>query len=128
MRLGAVACIFAAVVTVTPQAAFGVSLSVSLKNYYAEYEIVLQCRDLAQLTARDADAAETAIATIEAYYFEKDSSLDKDRLLKQAVADKNDSFRIVARSGPSGLRPYCRMSLNELLTKARDVAPSRAAG
>ena len=31
------------------QAAFAVSLSASLKNYYAEYEIVLQCRQQAQL-------------------------------------------------------------------------------
>ncbi len=127
MRLGAVGCVFAAVVIVTQQAAFGVSLSVSLKNYYAEYEIVRECRDLAQLTAGDADAAETAIAKIEAYYLEKDASLDKDSLVEQAVADKNDSFRIVARSGPSGLRPYCRMSLNELLTKAREVAPAGSA-
>lgn len=105
------------------QAAFGVTLSVSLKNYYAEYEIVRQCRELAQLSAAEAGAAGAAMTKIEAYYLKRDASLDTDSLLKQAVADKNDSFKIVGRSGTSGLRPYCRMSLNELLTKAREVAP-----
>ena len=122
MRLGALGCFFAAAIMVTSHAAFGVSLSVSLKNYYAEYEIVLHCEELAQVSADDADAAEAAIEKIEAYYLKKDSSLDKDRLLQQAVADKNDSIRIVERSGASGLRPYCRMSLNELLIKAKEVA------
>lgn len=123
MRLGARGWILAGAVMLTSQAAFGVSLSVSLKNYYAEHQIVLQCQELAQLSADDAAAAGAAIEKIEAYYLKRDDSLDKDRLLKQAVADKNDSFRIVQRSGASGLRPYCRMSLRELLTKARDVDP-----
>jgi len=47
-------------------------------------------------------------------------------LLKAAVADKNEGFRIMARSG-SGLRPYCRQSLHELLTKVEEIAPSAAA-
>ena len=129
MRLGGLRCgrglgwSVAGSVMLMSQAAFGVSLSVSLKNYYAEYEIVLQCRELVQLSAEESGAAGVAMAKIEAYYLERDASLDKERLLKQAVADKNDSFKIVGRSGSSGLRPYCRMSLNELLMKARDVAP-----
>ena len=121
MRLGGCGWSLVLCVGLMSQSALGVSLSASLKNYYAEYEIVLQCRQQAQLSPGDADAAGAAIAKIEAYYLKKDASLDKDRLLKQAVADKNDSFKIVGRSGSSGLRPYCRMSLNELLTKAREV-------
>jgi len=124
MRLGGYGWGLVFCVGLMSQAAFAVSLSVSLKNYYAEYEIVLQCKAQAQLSPGDADAAGAAMAKIEAYYLKKDTSLDKDRLLKQAVADKNDSFKIVARSGASGLRPYCRMSLNELLIKAREVDPA----
>ncbi|MGH6734777.1 MAG: hypothetical protein ACRECX_01660 [Methyloceanibacter sp.] len=102
-------------------AAFGGNLSASLKNYYAEYEIVLQCQSQAQLSTADADLAKAAMAKIETYYVNKDASIDKEHLLKQAVADKDEGFRIVTRSGKSDLRPYCRMSLNELLTKAEEI-------
>ena len=124
MRLGAGGWLLAGCVMVMPHAALGGNLSASLKNYYAEYEIVLQCEEQAQLTEADADAAETAIEAIEAYYLNKDSSIDKEHLLKLAVADKNEGFRIMARSGVSGLRPYCRQSLRELLIKAKEIAPS----
>jgi hypothetical protein len=102
--------------------ALAVSLSASLKNYYAEYEIVLECEEQAQLSEADGDAAEAAIDAIEAYYIKKDSSIDKDQLLDQAAADKDEGFRIMARSG-EGLRPYCRQSLRELLVKAQEVGP-----
>jgi hypothetical protein len=42
--------------------------------------------------------------------------------LDQAAADKDEGFRIMARSG-EGLRPYCRQSLRELLVKAQEVGP-----
>ncbi|ODS01874.1 hypothetical protein AUC69_04530 [Methyloceanibacter superfactus] len=80
--------------------AFAVSLSHSLKNYYAEYEIVLHCQTLSQLSADDAEAAKSAIAKIETYYLNKDSSIDKAPLLKAAIADKDEasgSWRGAAR-------------------------------
>jgi len=123
MRLGAGGWILACCVVVMSGSAFAISLSAALKNYYAEYEIVVQCATQAQLSADDAEAAKTAIAKIEAYYLEKDASIDKAHLLKAAIADKNEGFRIMARSG-SGLRPYCRQSLHELLTKVEEIGPS----
>lgn len=124
MRLGAWGWTLAFCAMLASGAASAVSLSASLKNYYAEYEVVRQCQSEAQLSADDAEAAKTAIAKIESHYLQKDSSIDKDHLLKQAVADKDEGFRIVARSGVAGLRPYCRMSLKELLEKAEEIDPS----
>ena len=102
-------------------ASAAISLSVALKNYYAEYEIVEQCARQAQLTREDVETASTAIDVIEKYYFGRDKNLNKTRLKRQAVDDKNDSFKILERSGESGFRPYCQMSLNELVRKAREV-------
>ncbi|MEM7191839.1 MAG: hypothetical protein AAF405_03050 [Pseudomonadota bacterium] len=101
-----------------------ISLAVALKNYYAEYEIVQQCARRSQLTAEDVETADTAIVEIEKYYFGRDKGLNKTRLKRQAVADMNDSFKILARSGESGLRPYCQMSLNELVRKANEIGPA----
>lgn len=122
MRLGARGWSLAGCVVLMSGSALAISLSASLKNYYAEYEIVLQCEEGAQLTEANADAAEAAIDKIEDYYLKRDSSLDTDRLIDQAVADKNEGFRIMARSG-GGLRPYCRQSLRELLRKAEEISP-----
>ena len=104
-----------------------ISLSMSLKNYYAEYEIVEQCARQAQLTKEDVETASTAIAVIEKYYLGRDKGLNKARLKRQAIADKNDSFEILARSGESGFRPYCQMSLNELVRKSREVEEPKIA-
>lgn len=124
MRLRAGGWLLAGYVVLMSQGALGANLSASLRNFYAEYAIVLQCQEQAQLSATDADAAKAAIAKIETHYLQRDSAIDKDRLLKQAVADKNEGFKILARSGPSGLRPYCRQSLNELLAKGDEIDPS----
>lgn len=127
MRLGAGGWSLACCVMVMSGSALGGNLSASLKNYYAEYEIVLHCQTLSQLNADDAAAAKAAIAKIETYYLNKDSSIDKAPLLKAAIADKDEGFRILARSGPSGLRPYCRQSLRELLSKVEEIGPAGGA-
>ncbi|HSD93069.1 MAG TPA: hypothetical protein VLB11_08600 [Methyloceanibacter sp.] len=106
------------------QGAVGGNLSVSLKNFYAEFEVVKQCAEQAQLTAADADLAKTAIAKVEAHYLERDASIDKDRVLKAAIADKDEGFRIATRNRNSDLRHYCRLSLKELLTKAEEIDPA----
>ena len=124
MRRGAVGWILAGSVVLISQGAFGANLSTSLKNFYAEYEVVKQCAQEAQLTAADAESAKAAIAKIEAHYLQRDASIDKERLLKQAVADKNDGFRIATRNKNSDLKYFCRVSLNELLAKADEVGPS----
>lgn len=122
MRLGTTGWLVAGFVVVMSQGALASNLSISLKNYYAEYEVALQCQLQNQLSPEDADAAKKAIAKIEAYYLKRDSKIKKDHVLKQAIADKNEGFRIMARSGDDGLRAYCRQSLHDLLTKADDIS------
>lgn len=121
MRLGAYRWLLAGSVMLMPQGVLAGNLSVSLRNFYAEYEIVLQCHKHAQVAATDVERAKAAIAKIETHYLQRDSSIDKNRLLKQAVADKDEGFKIVTRSAKSDLRPYCRMSLNELLAKGEEI-------
>ena len=69
-------------------------LSMYLKNYYADYQIVEDCSNQAQLTAADAQTAKDAMAKIEAYYLHRDASIDKDRVLKQAVSNKNAAYKM----------------------------------
>ncbi len=127
MRLGACgwslavcAMLMSVSVFLMPGSAFAVSLSDGLKNYYAEFEIVIECEVQERLSTEDADAAEAAIDKIEAYYLKRDPSIDTESLQKRAVADKDEGFRIMARSG-GGLRPFCRQSLRDLLNKAQEV-------
>lgn len=124
MRFGAFGLVLAGSIFGASIGEAAISLSVALKNYYAEYEIVQQCERRSQLTGEDVEAAGTAMSKIEKYYLDRDGKLNKARLKKQATKDKNDSFKILARSGASGMRPYCQMSLNELLRKAQEVAPA----
>jgi hypothetical protein len=114
----------AAGLTMVSGGALASSLSTSLKNFYAEYEVVKQCAEEAQLTAADAEMAKAAIDKIEAHYLERDSSINKERVLKAAVADKDEGFRIATRGNKSDLRPYCRVSLKELLAKAEEIQAS----
>lgn len=104
--------------------ALGGNLSTSLKNFYAQNEVVKQCAAEAQLTAADAELAKAAIAKIEAHYLQRDASINRERVLKAAVADKDEGIRIATRSGKADLRPYCRVSLKELLAKAAEIEPS----
>jgi len=122
MRLGAGGWLLAGLVVLVSQVALASNFALSLKNYYAEYEVALQCQLQGQLSAEDTDAAKTAIAKVEAYYLKRDSKIKKDHLLKLAIEDKNEGFRIMARSGDDGLRAYCRQSLNDLLSKADDIS------
>ena len=111
----------AAGLTMVSGGALASNLSTSLKNFYAEYEVVKQCAEEAQLTAADAEVAKAAIDKIEAHYLERDSSINKERVLKAAVADKDEGFRIATRGNKADLRPYCRVSLKELLAKAEEI-------
>lgn len=123
MRARAVGWLVAGSVMVIAEGALGVSLSTSLKNFYAEYEVVKQCAEQAQLTAADAELAKAAIAKIEAHYLQRDASIDKERVLKAAIADKNEGIRIATRNHNSDLKHYCRVSLKELLAKADEIEP-----
>lgn len=100
------------------------NLSVSLRNFYTEYEVVKQCLEQAQLPPDDAETAKAAMARIETHYLQRDTSINKDRLLKEAVANKDQGFKMVTATRKVDLRQYCRVSLNELLTKAEEIKAS----
>jgi len=97
------------------------NLSVFLRNFYTDYEVVKQCSGQAQLTAADAEAAKAAIAKIETHYLQREASLDKNRLLKEAVANKDAGLKMVNGSRKVDLRQYCRVTLNELVTKGQEI-------
>lgn len=120
MRLGAWGWSLAVCAALMSGSAFAVSLSAALKNYYAEFEIVIECEVQDHLSTAEADAAEAAIDKIEDYYLARDASIDTKTLQKKAAADKDEGFRIMGRSG-GGMKPYCRQSLHELLTKAKEI-------
>ena len=103
------------------QGAQGGNLSVSLKNFYTEYEVVKQCLEQSQLPPDDAASAEAAITKIELHYLQRDASINKDHLRKEAVANKDEGFRIATRGFKVNLKQYCRVSLNELLAKAKEI-------
>ena len=86
--------------------------------------MVKQCLEQAQLPPDDAETAKAAIAKIETHYLQRDASLNKDRLLKEAVANKDQGFKMVAATRKVDLKQYCRVSLNELLTKAQEIDSS----
>ena len=111
MRLGAWGLVLAGLVLAAVPADAAISLSVALKNYYAEYEIVQQCARRSQLTGEDVETAGAAMSKIEKHYFGRDEKLNKKRLQKQAADDKNDSFKIfshVAALRACGLIARCR--------------------
>jgi hypothetical protein len=124
MRLGAGGWLLAGFLVLVAQGAFGADLAGWLRNFYAEYLVVEQCQQQAQLSPDSSKLAKGAIAKIEAYYLKRDPHINKEHMMKRAIADKDDGFRIATRNSDSDLRDYCRASLKELLDKADEVAPS----
>jgi hypothetical protein len=96
-------------------------LSMYLKNYYADYQIVEDCSNQAQLTATDAQTAKDAMAKIEAYYLHRDASINKDRVLKQAVSNKNAAYKMMKETNKVDPRQFCRASLNDLVSKLHEI-------
>ena len=103
-------------------------LSVALKNYYTDFEIVVEWSSKAHLTAADAEAAKSAIAKIEAHYLNRDPAIDKAGLLKQAVSNKNAAFKMVKSQNPVEAGRFCKASLNVLVGKLHEIEPASTAG
>ena len=104
-----------------PLAAHAAGLSIYLRNYYTEYQVVKDCTDHAQLSAEDAAKAKDAMAKIEAYYLQRDTSIKKDKLVKQAVSNKNQAFKMMKETTKIDAREFCRGSLNDLVNKLHDI-------
>jgi hypothetical protein len=97
-----------------------------LRSYYTEYEVTLDCTDKEHLSVADAEAAKDAMAKIEAYYLKRDSSINKDKVLKQAVANKNQAFKMMKETTKVDARQFCRASLNDLVSKLNEIADATA--
>src|SRR6185369_685119 len=104
-----------------PLAGNAAGLSMYLRNYYTEYQVVKDCIDREQLSAEDAAKAKDAIAKIEAYYMQRDASINKDKLVKQAVSNKNQAFKMMKETSKIDAREFCRGSLNDLVSKVHDI-------
>jgi hypothetical protein len=111
--------LLALLLPLSAQAAPG--LSISLKNYYTDYEIVVDCSGKSRLTPAEAEAAKSAIGKIEAYYIKRDPSIDKQSLLKQAVSNKNAALKMVKAQNQVEAARFCKASLNDLVGKMRDI-------
>jgi hypothetical protein len=110
-----------------PLAAHASPLSVYLRNYYTEYQVVKECAARADLPAEDAATAKGAITKIEAYYLRRDASIDKASLVKQAVKNKNAAFKMLIGTDKIDPREFCLGSLHDLLGKSRDIVADTAA-
>jgi hypothetical protein len=99
----------------------GPGMAVYLRSYYTEYEVTLDCIGQEHLNAADAEAAKDAMAKIEAYYLKRDSSINKDKVMKQAVANKDQAFKMMKETSKVDTRQFCRASLNDLINKVREI-------
>jgi len=99
----------------------GPGMAVYLRSYYTEYEVTLDCTNREHLSAADAAMAKDAMAKIEAYYLKRDSSINKDKVLKQAVANKNQAFKMMQETTKVDARQFCQASLNDLISKVREI-------
>jgi hypothetical protein len=109
-----------------PLAAHTSPLSIYLRDYYTEYQVVKECAIRARLSADDAATAKSAITTIEAYYLHRDPAIDKASLKKQAVRNKNSAFRMVMQTDKVDLREFCLGSLHDLLGKSHGIVADAA--
>jgi hypothetical protein len=104
-----------------PLAAHASPLSIYLRDYYTEYQVIKECTLRDRLSADDAASAKSAITTIEAYYLRRDPHINKTSLKKQAVRNKNSAFKMVMQTEKVDLREFCLGSLHDLLGKSRGI-------
>lgn len=67
-------------------------------------------------------------AKIEAHYLNRDPSINKEGLLKQAVSNKNAAFKMVKGQNQVEAGRFCKASFNDLVGKLREIDPASAAG
>jgi hypothetical protein len=99
----------------------GLNPSVYLKNYYTEYQVVIDCAAHAHLTSGDAAKAKAAMAKIESHYLQRDPSIKKDSLMQGAIAHKNVALKMMQETSKVDLGQFCRASLNDLVSKVHDI-------
>ena len=98
-------------------------LGVYLKTYYTDFQLVTDCAAHHRLTAADVAKAKDALAKIEAHYLQRDPAINKDKLMKQALANNKVAYKMMAETqGRPGV--FCRSSLNDLKSKLHDLEPT----
>jgi hypothetical protein len=96
-------------------------LGVYLKTYYTDFQLVTDCAAHHRLTAADVATAKDALAKIEAYYLQRDPSINKDKLMKQALANNKVAYKMMAETQKVDPGVFCRSSMNDLMSKLRDI-------
>ncbi|MFZ0398692.1 MAG: hypothetical protein WBF49_06835 [Methyloceanibacter sp.] len=96
-------------------------LGVYLKTYYTDFQLVTDCAAHHRLTAADVAKAKDALAKIEAYYLRRDPAINKDKLMKQALANNKVAYKMMAETQKVDPGVFCRSSMNDLMSKLRDI-------
>jgi len=96
-------------------------LGVYLKTYYTDFQVVQDCSDHHHMTAADVAKAKDALAKIEAYYLRRDPSINKEKLMKQALANNKVAYKMMAETQKIDPGVFCRSSLNDLMSKLREI-------
>lgn len=101
-------------------------LGVYLKTYYTDYQVVRDCAEHHHLTAGDVAKAKDALAKIEAYYVQRDPSINKEKLMKQALSNNKIAYKMMTDTQKVDAGVYCRSSLNDLMSKLHDIGGDTA--
>jgi hypothetical protein len=102
-------------------------LGVYLKTYYTDYQVVRDCAAHHHLTQGDVDKAKDALAKIETYYLQRDPSINKDKLMKQALSNNKIAYKMMTETQKVDAGVYCRSSLNDLMGKLHDIGTGATA-
>jgi hypothetical protein len=96
-------------------------LGVYLKTYYTDFQVVTDCANHNRLRPADLAKAKDALSKIEAYYVHRDPAINKDKLMKQALANNKIAYKMMAETQKIDPGVFCRSSLNDLMSKLREI-------
>ena len=96
-------------------------LGMYLKTYYTDYQVVRDCAAHHHLAQGDVDKAKDALTKIEAYYLQRDPSINKDKLMKQALSNNKIAYKMMTETQKVDAGVYCRSSLNDIMGKLHDI-------
>src|SRR5262245_45194379 len=96
-------------------------LGLYLKTYYTDYLVVMDCAEQHHLSAQDAAKAKDALSKIEAYYVKRDPEINKDKLMKLAIANKAAAYKIMRETQKVDAGVYCRSTLKDLMSKLKEI-------
>ena len=92
-----------------------------LRNYYTDYQVVKECVARFALPREDVAKAKTAMERIEYFYIRRDATINKSRLMKQAISNKDEAFKLLDRTRKIDSRAFCLGALNDIRGKSRHI-------